>query len=79
MWGCVRFAAISISRTNRSGPSVAARLGPQHFHGHLALVLQVLGEVDRRHTAGAEFPLDFVAVGEGGREAGVDLGHGWLR
>ncbi len=52
---------------------------PHHLHRHLAFVLQVLGEVDGGHAARTEFPLDFVAVGEGGREAGADLGHGGLR
>ncbi len=35
----------------------------------LAIVLQVLGEVDGGHTAGAELALDAVAVGESGGEA----------
>jgi len=39
-------------------------------------VLEVLGEVDGRHAAFAEVAFDPVAVREGGREPGRDLGHG---
>jgi hypothetical protein len=35
----------------------------QQLDGHSALVLQVLGEVDRGHTALAQLALDPVAVG----------------
>ncbi len=41
----------------------------------LALVLQVLGEVDIRHAPFAQVALELVAVRERGREAGGDLGH----
>ena len=51
-------------------------LGPQHLERHLAPVPEVLGEVHRGHAAGADFPLDAVAVGEGGGEAGESLAHG---
>ncbi len=51
--------------------------GPQYLDRHLALVLEVLGEVDGGRPAAAEFALDGVAVGEGGFEA-IELcvGHG---
>ncbi len=58
------------------GPEHRSEFGSQHLDRHLALVLEVLGEVDRRHAAFAEVALDLVAVREGGREAGGDLGHG---
>jgi len=38
-------------------------------------MLQVLCQVHRCYPATTEFALDLVAVGEGGREAGGDLGH----
>jgi len=42
-----------------------------------AIMFDVLGQVDRRHAALAEFPLDPVAVGEGGGEAVEGTsGHG---
>ena len=50
-------------------------LGPQHLERHLAPVPEILGEVHRGHAAGADLPLDAVAVGEGGGEAGEGLGH----
>jgi len=40
------------------------------------IVLQVLSQVHRRHAAFAQVALDPVAVGQGGREPGGDLGHG---
>ena len=39
-------------------------LGAEDLHGDLAVVLEVLGEVDGGHAAGAELALDAVAVGE---------------
>ncbi len=45
------------------------QLGSEHLERHLPLVLQVLGEIDRRHPALAEFSVEAVAVGEGGSEA----------
>jgi hypothetical protein len=41
----------------------------------LAVVLEVLGEVHRRHAALTKLPLEAVAVGEGGRQAIEQLGH----
>ncbi len=41
-----------------------------------ALVLEILGTVHRSHAPSADFPLNGIAVGEGGREPGGDLGHG---
>ncbi len=61
MCGCVRPAAIS------------SELGLQHLDGDFAMVLQVLGEVDRRHAAAAEFTLDRVAVGKRGLQSGEQV------
>ena len=41
-----------------------SELGLQHLDGDLAMVLQVLGEIDRRHPAAAQLSLDQVTVGE---------------
>ena len=49
--------------------------GSQDFDSDFALVLQILSEVYVRHATLAEFALDPVAVGQGCREAGGDLGH----
>ena len=51
------------------------QFGPQDLERHLTVELQVLGEIDRRHPTTAEFPLDGVAVGEGGLEAGEGVSH----
>ena len=47
----------------------------EDFDRDLAVMLQVPGEIDRRHPTSTDSPLDGVAVGEGGGEA-VDVGHG---
>ncbi len=44
--------------------------GTQHLERDLAVVPKIVREVHGRHAAAPEFPLDSVAVGEGGREAG---------
>ena len=52
------------------GADDGGQLGPQHLERHLAVVLQVLGQVHRGHAARAELPLDAVAVGERRRRGG---------
>ena len=47
----------------------------QHLDRDLAIVLEVVGEIDRRHAAGPKFALDAVVVGERGGEAGEGVGH----
>ena len=43
-----------------------AEFGPEDLEGDGAIVLDVVGEIDRRHAAGTELTLQAVAVGEGG-------------
>ena len=38
------------------------QLGAHDLHRHVAVMLDVLGQIDRRHTTSADFPLDGVAV-----------------
>ena len=57
------------------GADHGGELRLQHLERHLAVVLEVLRQVHRGHAALAEFPLDAVAVGEGGGEAGKRVGH----
>ena len=45
------------------------QLGAQHFHRHLSIVLQVLGEINRRHPACTQLALDGITVGERGTES----------
>jgi hypothetical protein len=50
------------------GADDRGELGAKHLDGDLAIVPLVVGQVDRGHAAGAELPLDRVAIGEGGLE-----------
>ncbi len=60
------------------GAEGGRQVGAQHLDRHLAVVLEVLGEIDRGHPARAEFPLDSVAVGQGCSET-INSAHGWRR
>jgi len=57
------------------GADDGGELRPEDLDGHLPVVPQVGGQVHRGHAAGAELPLDAVAVGEGSGEAGEGIGH----
>jgi hypothetical protein len=46
------------------GADDRGELRAQHLEGDLAIVPLVVGQVDRRHTAGTELALDRVAIGE---------------
>ena len=50
------------------GAEDGGEFGAQHLERHVAVVLEVAGEVDGGHPAGAEFALDAVAIGERGGE-----------
>ena len=75
MWGCCRLAVTSISFEEPLGPEDGSEFGPQYLHGDLAVVLQVLDEVDRRHAASTDFTLDGVPIGQGGLEAVEGVRH----
>jgi hypothetical protein len=47
-------------RTERCG-----HLGAQHFHRHLAVMLEIQGFVHGGHAALPKWPVESVAVGEG--------------
>ena len=53
----------------------AAARGGGQVHRDLAVVLQVLGQIDRGHPARTEFPLDPVATAKGDGEAVGRRGH----
>ena len=46
-------------------PECRRQLRAQHLHGNLAVVLQVIGEVDRGHPADPDLSLDRISRGEG--------------
>src|SRR4030095_2259233 len=49
-------------------------LWPENLDRYLPVVLEIFGEIDGRHAALTQLPLNAVAVGEGGRKSLVD-GH----
>ena len=51
------------------GADDGGELGLQDLERHLAVVLEVLGQVDGGHAPLAQLPLDAVAVGEGGDQS----------
>ena len=59
------------------GANHGGQFGSQDLERDVAVVFDIVREIDGRHAAGAEFVLDGVAVGQGCGEA-VDIGH-WLR
>ena len=54
-------------------------VGPEHLDGDLPVVFEVVREVDRGHAAGAEFALNAVVAGEGGRETRSGVRHARAR
>ena len=57
------------------GAEDRGQLGLQHLDRDLAVVLDVVGEVDGRHAALAELTLDLVFVGQGGVQSFEEFGH----
>ncbi len=57
------------------GTQGSGQLWLEYFDCDIPVVLDVTGEVDCCHATGAEFLFDLVLVGEGGGEAGLDVGH----
>ena len=57
------------------GTEGSTQLRPQDLDRDFAIVLEVLGQVDRGHPARAKLALEAVAVGEGGRQMSEVLGQ----
>jgi hypothetical protein len=51
------------------GTEDGGQLGPKDLEGDRAVVLEVLGEIDRGHAAAAQLALERVAIGEGRGQA----------
>jgi hypothetical protein len=58
------------------GAHGGGEIGPKHLDRDLAMVLEVLGEVDGGRAARAEFALEAVAVGQGRGQASRSVAHG---
>src|SRR5512143_2968742 len=58
-----------------TGPDGDRNLGSEYLEGHLAVVLQILSEVDRRHPALPQLALDQVAVCKGALQPCKRVGH----
>ena len=57
------------------GAEHGGELGLQHLERDLAVVPEVVGEIDGRHAALAELALDLVLVGQGGVQSFEEFGH----
>jgi hypothetical protein len=53
-------------------PHRGGQVGPEHLDRDVPVMAEVLGEIDRSHSALAEFSLQAVTVGECCGEVGVD-------
>ena len=62
MCGCWRLAVVLISARKRSAPTTAASSGLEDFEGDLAVVLEIVGQVDGGHSAFTQLSLDGVAA-----------------
>ena len=58
------------------GPDNRSQIRLQDLEGHLPVVLEVIGQVDRGHAALTELTLDGVAAFEGCVQASDWIGHG---
>ena len=67
MCGCSSRAA-SGSPEKALGAETCGKLGVENLQRDRAVVPEVVGEIDRGHSAAAELALEHVAVGQGGLE-----------
>jgi len=58
-----------------AGPERGGDLGPQDLERDLAMVAEVLGEIDRRHPARAELALDATAISQRLLHPFEEFGH----
>ena len=60
------------------GAECGGEVGVEDFDCDVAVVSQVVREVDRRHSAHANFTIDAISIGKGGAKLveGVGLAHG---
>ncbi len=53
---------VSMSALKRGSWLMFSNTGSYHLDGHLAILLEIGGEIDDGHAAGTEFVLDGVAI-----------------
>ena len=57
------------------GPEGVDQLGTEHLDGDLAIMLEVMREIDRRHAACTQLAVEAVAIGQGTLKSGLEVGH----
>ena len=57
------------------GPEGGGKLGAQDLERHLAAVLEILGQVDRRHSALSQLTVEPVSVDESGAQSFQNVSH----
>ena len=60
------------------GTEAMGQLGQEHFQRDRSLVLDVLGQIDRGHTAAAQLAVEQVAIAESLGELSRKIGQKWL-
>ena len=76
MWGCWSRAATADLALEPFGAKGDRQLRVQDLEGDVAVVLEIAREIDRGHAAAPELALERVAVSEGLRELGPNVGQG---
>ena len=57
------------------GPEGVDQLGTEDLYRYLALVLEVVREIDRSHPARAKLAVEAVAIGQGALKSGLEIGQ----
>ena len=65
MWGCWRFAVVLTSARNLLGPKGGGQIGLEYLERHFAVVSEIRGQVDGRHSTFTKRALDSITALEG--------------
>ncbi len=57
------------------GPEGVDQLGTEDLYGYLAIMLEVMREIDRSHPACAKLAVEPVAIGQGVLKSGLKVGQ----
>jgi hypothetical protein len=57
------------------GPEGVDQLGTEDLYGYLAIMLEVVREIDRSHPACAKLAVEAVAIGQGVLKSGLEIGQ----